>query len=353
MSVWYIEKGPESDVVISSRIRLARNLKEYPFPSKMNREDEVKIIKLVKDVFVNRTDPVAVNLQFAGNLHYIDMQDSSPVDIAFLAEKHIISPDMVESHRDRGVFVSRDEKISIMINEEDHLRIQCLFAGLQLDNAWNLCSRIDDFLEDKLEMAFDPRLGYLTCCPTNIGTGMRASVMMHLPALAMTGYIKSILEACSKLGMAVRGIYGENSEASGNMFQISNQVTIGQTEEEIIVNIKNVISQIIEQERLMRCEIYKQNPYRLEDRVCRAEGVLANARIISSEESMKLLSDVRLGVDMGIIKDINIEQLNEIMLLIQPAGLQKTAGKQLSSDEREIKRAEMVRNRLVREGRGQ
>jgi protein arginine kinase len=341
MSVWYIEKGPESDVVISSRVRLARNLKEYPFPFMMEREDEAKIVNLIKEAFMNNKNSVA------GNLHYIDMKNINPTDKTFLVEKHIVSQDLVESQRDRGVLVSMDEKISIMINEEDHLRIQCLFAGMQLDNAWSLCSKIDDFLEESIEMAFDSKFGYLTCCPTNIGTGLRASVMLHLPALTMTGYIKGILEACSKLGIAVRGLYGENSEASGNMYQISNQVTLGQTEEEIIVNIKNVISQIIEQERLMRKEIYRQNPYRLEDKVCRAAGVLSNARIISSEESMKMLSDVRLGVDMGIIRDISIEELNEIMLLIQPAGLQKTAGKQLSPDERDVKRAEMVRNRLV------
>lgn len=346
MSVWYIEKGPEADVVISSRVRLARNLKEYPFPFMMKRQDEAKIVDLVKDTLMNDKSSAAVDLHF-GDLHFIDIKNINPVDKAFLVEKHIVSPDMAESQRDRGVLVSRDEKISIMVNEEDHLRIQCLFAGMQLDSAWSLCSRIDDFLEAKVEMAFDSKFGYLTCCPTNIGTGMRASVMLHLPALTMTGYIKGILEACSKLGMAVRGLYGENSEASGNMYQISNQVTLGQTEEEIIANIKNIISQIIEQERLMRREIFNQNPYRLEDRVFRAAGVLSNARIISSEESMKLLSDVRLGVDMGIIKDISIEVLNEIMLLIQPAGLQKTAGKQLNPDERDVTRAEMVRNRLA------
>ena len=233
-----------------------------------------------------------------------------------------------------------------MINEEDHIRIQCLSSGMQLENSWKLGNKIDSILEEKIDFAFSEKYGYLTCCPTNIGTGIRASAMLHLPALIMTGYIKRILEACSKLGIAVRGIYGENSEASGNMFQISNQTTLGQSEEEIINNIKNITSQIIEQERMLRTELYKQNPLRFEDKVCRSLGVFSNARIMSSEESLKLLSDVRLGVDMGIIKNISIEDLNGIMLLIQPGNLQKQAGKPLDPNERDFKRAEFVRERL-------
>jgi protein arginine kinase len=221
-----------------------------------------------------------------------------------------------------------------------------MFPGMQMDTAWKLCNNIDTLLEERIDFAFSKEYGYLTCCPTNIGTGLRASVMMHLPALVMTGYIRSILEACGKLGVAVRGIYGENSEASGNMFQISNQVTLGQAEEEIITNITNIAFQIIEQERMLRNELYKQNSYRFEDKVCRSYGIFCNSRIMSSEESLKLLSDVRLGIDMGIIKDISIETLNEVMLLTQPANLQKLAGKPLSPDERDISRAEVTRKKL-------
>lgn len=223
-----------------------------------------------------------------------------------------------------------------------------MFSGMQLDNAWKLCDKVDTLFEEKLEFAFSKNYGYLTSCPTNLGTGMRASVMLHLPALVMTGYIGGILEACGKLGMAVRGLYGENSEASGNMFQISNQITLGLSEEEIISSITNAASQIIEQERNLRNEIYKQDTYRLEDRVYRSFGIFSNARIISTEECLKLLSDVRLGVVMGIIKNVDISLLNEIMLLIQPATLQKIEGKPLSPEERDIKRAEIIRDKLGR-----
>jgi len=233
-----------------------------------------------------------------------------------------------------------------MINEEDHLRIQCLFPGLQLDKAWELCDKIDSLLEENIDYAFSEKYGYLTCCPTNLGTGIRASAMLHLPALTMTGYIRGMLDACGKLGIAVRGIYGENSEALGNLFQISNQITLGLSEEEIINNVTNIGNQIINQERTLRAELYRQNPYRFEDKVYRSLGILSNARIISSEESFKLISDVRLGVDMGIIKNIDVAKLNEILLYIQPANLQKIFDRTLSPDERDIKRADLIREKL-------
>lgn len=340
MMPWYIEKGPESDVVISSRIRLARNLSEYPFSLKQSSEDETKVLNRVKEAAMSAEGKKMCDFLF------VDIPTLHPIEKQVLVEKHLISPDLAESSRKNGALISRDEHTSIMVNEEDHVRIQCLFSGMQLENAWKLCNSVDDLLEKKLNYAFDQRYGYLTCCPTNVGTGLRASVMVHLPALVMTGYIKSVLEACGKLGVAVRGLYGENSEMSGNMFQISNQVTLGATEKEIITGVKGIASQIIEQERTLRKELYKQNSYRIEDRVFRSYGLFSNARILSSEESNKLLSDVRLGIDMGIITDISSETLNEIMLLIQPANLQKLVGKPLDPDERDVKRAEVIRSRL-------
>lgn len=337
---WHMESPPESDVVISSRVRLARNLKEFPFPGRMSKEQGRKVLEKVRDAVFSSSSEVAKSFVF------IDIQNMDPLDRQALVEKHLISPDLAESNRECGAIISKDEKISILINEEDHLRMQCLFPGAQIDKAWQLCNKIDTLLEEKIDFAFSSEFGYLTCCPTNVGTGIRASAMLHLPALVMTGYIRSILEACGKLGVAVRGLYGENTDASGNMFQISNQVTLGQSEEEIISSINNVVSQIISQERTLRSELYRQNPYRFEDRICRSYGLFTNARILSTEESMKLLSDVKLGIDMGILKDINRETLDEIMLLIQPANLQKTVGKALSPDERDIKRAELVRSRL-------
>lgn len=340
MMGWHIEKGPEADVVISSRVRLARNIDDYPFPSRMSAEQGENILNIVKEAVFNSKSTIS------GDFVFIDVNKANPLEKQILVEKHLISPDLAENHKSSGAIISKDQKISIMVNEEDHLRVQCLFPGMQIDSAWELCNRIDRLLEETINFAFINDYGYLTSCPTNIGTGIRASVMLHLPALAITGYIRGVLEACSKLGIVVRGIYGENSEASGNMFQISNQVTLGMTEDEIVDNINNVSLQIIEQERTLRNELYKQNPYRFEDRVYRSLGIFCNARIMSTEESLKLLSDVRLGVDMGIIKNVSLETLNEIMLTIQPASLQKAAGSQLSPDERDIKRAELIRKKL-------
>lgn len=342
MANWYIEKGPESDVVISSRIRLARNLKEFPFPSKMDDEQGKLVLDRVREAAANLRKIIQTDLTF------VDIRRLSPIERQALVEKHLISPDLSEGSRESGVLISKDEYVSIMVNEEDHLRIQCLFPGMQIKSAWKACEAIESALEEKIEFAYSGKLGYLTCCPTNLGTGIRASAMLHLPALVMTGYIRGVLEACGKLGIAVRGLYGENSEASGSMFQISNQVTLGQSEEEITANISSITSQVIEQERALRQELYKRNRYRFEDRVFRSLGACLNARIMSSEESMKLLSDVRLGIDMGIIKEIKIERLNEVMLLMQPASLQKTVGKQLSPDDRDIKRAELVRSCLIK-----
>ncbi len=331
---------PESDVVFSSRVRLARNFKNYPFPFRMNEKQSIEVIEKTRDTVFSTSSAAANNFRF------YDISSMDPIDRQAMVEKHLISPDLAAKKTRSGVIISKDEKISIMINEEDHLRIQCLYRGMQLDKAWEDCKKLDTMLEEKIDFAFDSNFGYLTCCPTNVGTGMRASVMLHLPALVMTGYIRGILDACSKLNIAVRGIYGENSDASGNMFQISNQVTLGLTEEEIISSITNISTQIIQRERSLRSELYRQNPYRFEDRVFRSYGIISNARILSSEEAMKLLSDVRLGVDMGIIKDVDIYTLDEIMDSIQPANLQKIAGTSLDANERDVKRAELIRSRL-------
>lgn len=339
MMSWYIERGPESDVVISSRVRLARNLKDFPFPARMNTEQGKQVVEKIKNAVLNKENS-------SDQIAFYEIQSLSSVDKQVLVEKHLISPNLLESRQPGGVIISKDENISIMVNEEDHLRIQCMYPGMQPDSCWKLCNSIDSSLEKAVGFAYNNEYGYLTCCPTNIGTGMRASVMMHLPALSMTGYIGRILEACSKIGVAVRGLYGENTEASGNIFQISNQVTLGQNEDEIIAGVSNIIHQIIGQERSLRNELYKQNPYRLEDRIYRSLGVFANARIMSAEEGFKLLSDIRLGIDMGIIKDIRLETLNELMVLIQPANLQKLAGRSLNPDERDIRRAELIRDRL-------
>jgi protein arginine kinase len=305
-------------------------------------EDQKKIVDETKNALFSG------NENMAGVFSYIDFNHLDPIEKAVLVEKHIVSKELVESNRYRGLIISGDEQISIMINEEDHLRIQCLTPGLQLEKAWEACDQLDNLLSESIDFAFDEDIGYLTSCPTNIGTAIRVSVMMHLPALTMSRYIKSVLEALGKLGMAVRGLYGENTEASGNVYQFSNQITLGKSEEDIVMSIKNITQQVLEQERALRREIIKQNKFKLEDRIYRSFGILQNARIMDTGETLKRLSDLRLGVDMGIIHDIDITDINKMMLLIQPGGLQKRKGRVLSSEERDTCRAELVREMMTK-----
>lgn len=340
MNKWYIDKGPDSDVVLSSRVRLARNFREYPFPHKSTAEHQKKIAEETQKAIFSGSDSMA-NI-----FRYVDITSLDVIEKAVLVEKHIVSKELVESKRMIGLILSQDEQISIMINEEDHLRIQCLASGMQLTKAWEVCDSLDNLLSETIDFAWDENIGYLTSCPTNIGTAIRVSVMMHLPALAMTGYIKPVLEAMGKLGMAVRGLYGENTQASGNVFQFSNQITLGKSEQDIILSMHNIAQQIIDQERALRQELLKQNRYKLEDRIFRSFGILKNARIMDTGETLKRLSDLRLGVDMGILEDIDITDINQMMLLIQPGNLQKTTGRTLDSDERDTCRAQLVREMM-------
>jgi len=334
------ETAKNSGIVMSSRIRLARNLNEYPFPLRMNNVQAGEIINKMKKIISES------GMEELQNFLFVHMQDLGDIDKQVLVEKHLISPDLAANKKDSAAIISRDEKISIMINEEDHLRIQVIYQGMKLADALKLGNKIDDLIAKKSNYAFSSNYGYLTFCPTNIGTGLRASVMMHLPALVMTGYIKKILEVCNKLNMAVRGIYGEHSSALGNMFQVSNQVTLGQTEEEIVTGITNAAMQIIEQEAAVRNELYNQNAVAFEDKIWRSFGLLTNARVLTTDESLNLISDVRLGIDMGIIKDVKMEKIDQIMLLIQPASLQKFVGRQISPIERDVKRAELIRQKI-------
>ncbi|WHH58409.1 protein arginine kinase [Petroclostridium sp. X23] len=340
MTAWHIEKGPEWDVVISSRIRLARNFMSIPFPVRMNREQGEQVIKECKDAIFASSD-ISSN-QFK----YVSMAELNAIDKQVMVEKHLISPQMLQDVHSRAAILSSDEKISIMLNEEDHLRIQCLFPGMQLDAAYDLSNKIDDLIEENVEYAYSENYGYLTSCPTNVGTGMRASVMVHLPALTITGYIHSILSAVNKLGITVRGLYGEGSEARGNIFQISNQVTLGMSEQEALENLKSIINQVIEQERAARKNLLKNSRLKLEDRLYRSYGIFSNARVITSEEFMKLLSDVRLGVNLGIMNHMALETLNELMIETQPASIMKRYGEDLSPEERDMKRAELIREKI-------
>ncbi|SHE82299.1 protein arginine kinase [Desulforamulus putei] len=340
-SKWLDASGPESDVVISSRVRLARNLAGYPFPHLLGHENADKILYAVQSA-INR-DGIKETI---GELELCRMTELSPTERQILVEKHLISPDLLEQPEKRGVVLRNDEVISIMVNEEDHLRIQCLLPGLQLKECWDLANAVDDGLEQTLDFAFTEELGYLTSCPTNVGTGLRASVMLHLPALVMTQQINAVLLSLSKLGLTVRGLYGEGTQATGNLFQVSNQVTLGLTEEEIIDNLIMVAMQLVTQERAARRALYREQQHQIEDRVWRAYGLLKYARAMTSNDAMTLLSDLRLGVDMGIIPDIPAGLIMELIVMTRPAFLNKLKGTELNPYQRDLYRATLIRERL-------
>jgi len=337
-SEWLKGAGPDSDIVMSSRIRLARNLAGVSFPHWANNKDRDEIYQRTSKVFL--IDPYLKK----GFLSRI--KDLSPIEKQFLVERHLVSREHIMRLDHKGVLISSDESISIMVNEEDHLRIQVMKSGLNLNEAWVVADRLDDFLGSKLNFAFDKEWGWLTTCPTNAGTGMRASIMLHLPCLVMTKEIGRILQAITKLGLTARGLFGEGTEASGNFFQFSNQVTLGRRELDIIDNLNRIARQLINHEQNARRAIYSRNRSALEDRIYRALGTLESARIISSRETIELLSLVRLGVDIGIVKDIDRGVVNALFISIQPGHLQKIAGKVLSPAGRDLERAKLIREKL-------
>lgn len=346
ISEWMRAKGPKSDVVFSSRVRLARNLSDLPFPMLITSSQAEEVVNQIEEALSKKEDLHPI---FHG-AELIRMRDLSDLEKRVLVEKHLISPMLAEESRHGAVLLSADESVSIMINEEDHIRIQCLFPGLQLENAWKLANEIDDWLEKHLTYAFDDNYGYFTSCPTNVGTGIRASVMVHLPALAMIQQLNQLFPAITQVGLAVRGIYGEGSEALGHLYQVSNQVTLGLSEEEILDNLQAVVRQIIDHEHHARMRLMEASPIQLEDKVSRSYGVLAHSRIIDSKEAMMRLSDVRLGVDLGLIKNVSSNVMNELMVLIQPGFLQKYAGARLNAEQRDIRRSKLIRERLAMEG---
>ncbi|WP_221569217.1 protein arginine kinase [Alkalihalobacillus sp. TS-13] len=340
ISPWMKREGPDSDIVLSSRIRLARNFENHVFPTISNDQQADEVNQQIRKHYQNET------YGNVGVLSYIDIDDLKPIEKRVLVEKHLVSPNLTEEPKHSGVLMSDEENVSIMINEEDHIRIQCLFPGFQLVEALTLASGIDDWFEEKLNYAFDEQHGYLTSCPTNVGTGMRASVMMHLPSLVLTQKIQRIVPAINQLGLVVRGIYGEGSEAQGNVFQVSNQMTLGKSEQDIVEDLRGVVIQLIEEERSSRKQLLETSKLQLEDRVYRSLGILANSRIIQSKEATKCLSDVRLGIDLKLIEGISHTILNELMILTQPGFLQQYAGATLTPDERDIRRATLIRERL-------
>ena len=337
---WYCGTGPEGDVVLSSRVRLARNLTEFPFPHKLSDAAARKVADRVEEALLGGN--AAMKREFAS----LEMDAMEEVDRLALLEKHLVSKEFVAGGPGRRALVNRDESISMMINEEDHVRIQAMRAGLSLDETYADALRLAVLLEEKMDIGFHPKFGYSTACPTNTGTGMRASVMVHLPALTMTGYVANLIEGLRKIGFTVRGLYGENSEATGSIFQISNQITLGVSEEETITDLKRIVAQALEQERGVRKELYRLQPLTMEDRVHRAYGILKNARRMTSEEALRLLSDLRLGVSLGIVRNLREDGLNRLTLNVGPATLQKTVGRTMSPDERDAARATAIRDSL-------
>jgi protein arginine kinase len=335
---WLSGRGPESDIVMSTRVRLARNLVEFPFVPKATAEEKEKIEEVVRDALADAS--------LTDDMYYLSLADASRLDCMFLVERHLISKELAEAEGRRGVAVGEHETTSLMVNEEDHLRSQVLRSGLDVSGTWEKIDRIDDELGSRLNFAFSERLGYLTACPTNVGTGMRVSVMLHLPALVMRGDMDRVFRAVAKLNLAVRGLYGEGTEAHGDFYQVSNQVTLGKSEREILDTVGKVVPRIVEYERLARQKLVAENRETLEDQVWRSYGTLKTARTISSAETMQLLSHLRLGVNLGLVSDIHVVQLNELFLLTQPAHLQKVSGHEMASEDRDVMRAEFIRKRL-------
>ena len=334
---WLRGTGPESDIVMCSRIRLARNLADFPFTNRAGRREKNEIEAAV----------AASIEQGRIELFVQDVNNLSTLDRQFLFERQLISRELRDAEGPRGVAFSPTEDVSVMINEEDHLRIQVMHSGLSLGSVWDRINYIDDRLEERLDYAFSPRLGYLTACPTNVGTGIRVGVLVHLPALVQTKQIERINRTLQKINLAVRGLYGEGTQFSGDFYQISNQQTLGKSEQDLIRNLSEIIPQIIQYERGARQALVgEQRRQYLHDQVSRAYGVLKTAHTISSEETMLLLSSVRMGINLGLIDDLEIPTVNELFIHTQPAHLQKIQGRILETDERNVVRASYLRNRL-------
>lgn len=336
MANWYLQSGKDSDVVISTRVRIARNLKDMPFVNHYTKKEAMEILEKIKEI----TPSLGYGLKF------IRLKNIDNLTRLSLIEKHLISPDFAMDKNETGaILINEEENICIMINEEDHIRIQVLAAGLELESSLNLATEVDKKLETLVNYAFLPKYGFLTSCPTNVGTGIRISAMVHLPALTLTGNHKKVLEAISDLGMNIRGVYGEGSKSQGDLYQISNKQSLGISSEEIVKNLKAICDRVIEQERLARRYLGKEQ-LELADKVYRAYGVLSNCRKISSEECKELLSDVKLGCDMGIIKELTDSKVAKLNIYTKPANLQKFVGKKLDGYERDGKRAEVIKQIL-------
>jgi len=337
---WLRGAGPHNEVVISSRIRLARNLAGYSFVNRASPRMQQEVLDRCRDVITNA--------DMGDEMFWVDLRQCPEIDRQLLVERHLISRNQAAGDKvPRAVAIGAQETFSIMVNEEDQLRIQVLRSGMQLGPAFDQINRIDDALESRLDYAFSQQWGYLTACPTNVGTGIRVSVMLHLPALQLTGEIEKVRRAARDMHLAVRGLFGEGSEAMGDLFQISNQTTLGRGEEEILADFeRTIVPQIIAYEQQARQALLKHRLDQLDDKIWRAWGILTHARTISTEEVLQLLSHLRLGVNLGRIETVDIRTINELFLLTQPAHLQKLSGSDMDQTARREARARLIRRKL-------
>jgi protein arginine kinase len=331
-------RGPHDRIVMSSRVRLARNIKDAAFPGWAKKPERIRVMDLLR--------PAIQSLPEMKDSFAEAMDNLSTLDKQILVERHLISREHAAKSAGSGVVLNHDETLCVMINEEDHMRMQALRPGLQLRQVWLTIDAADSALEKKLDYAFSPDLGYLTACPTNLGTGIRVSAMLHLPGLVLAEQINPIISSVNKLGLAVRGLYGEGTEALGNVFQVSNQMTLGEAESAIVERLERVLAQIIEHEENARQTLLEKKPKMVFNHIGRAYGILANAHSISSKETMNLLSLMRLGVDVGLFPVVDRSLVDELFILTQPAHLQKQHSEKLSAEERDLLRADMVRDRL-------
>ncbi|OCS87968.1 protein arginine kinase [Caryophanon tenue] len=331
----WMEAPSEDDIVISTRIRLARNITNYRFP-RLQTEEEATLIQ-------QKVTSLLASQQYRA----LPMDELSALERLVLVEKHMISPLLAKRKKGASLLIRQDEQVSVMVNEEDHLRIQSLCPGLQLQQAYDAANELDSQLEQQLEYAYDEKLGYLTTCPTNLGTGLRASVMLHLPALTLTNQMKQLIQTMPRLGMVVRGIYGEGSENLGNMYQVSNQITLGKSEADILEDLQAVAEKIILREQQAREQLVERAALTLEDRIFRSLGTLRYARTLTSEEAATCLSNVRLGINLGYIHDVSIATINQCMMLIQRGLLQQHTDATLQPEKRDLVRATLLREQLT------
>lgn len=335
---WYQSEGKNADMVISTRLRFARNLNGYPFPHLMSDEQKKEVNEKVRDALIGG------NSALRDSFRYISAEELTPVQLAGMVERHLISPEFARYPKGRALLLMDDESVSIMLNEEDHLRIQVMGSGLQLDALYDTADKIDTLLDETLHFAFDEELGYLTACPTNLGTGMRASVMLHLPALEADGTLRRIAGSLGKIGATIRGSYGEGSKSSSAMYQVSNQVTLGISEKDTISNLNEITNQIIALEKKARAKLLEKEAY--QDNIWRAIGIMKSARVMNSEEFADLYSALRMGVAEGIVSGITLDKLSAVYAEVQPAALMEQCDEDMTPQQRDRKRAEILRKEL-------